>query len=139
MWFKFFLNWLEIYLFTELMLSFVSPTFLSYMWIYVKVCEKSVQVEDLRSLLTQESFATQIGMLWFNASPLSCVPQFPGNKRLNIYIWGHQEMCCINELLPPKFPNKGEGHIAYELLFPNIVMNYPEVQNECAFREANMI
>lgn len=48
-------------------------------------------------------------------------------------------MCYIDELLPLKFPNKGEEHIAYELLFPNIVMNYPEVQNKCAFREANMI
>lgn len=48
-------------------------------------------------------------------------------------------MCYINELLLLKFPNKGEEYIAYELLFPNKVMNYSEVQNKCAFREASII
>lgn len=87
----------------------------------------------MRSLLTQERFAAQTGMLWFNASLLSSVAECPSNKRPNMYVWGHQEMCYINELLLLKFPNKGEECIAFELLFPNIVMNYLDVQNKICF------
>lgn len=45
-----------------------------------------MQVEDLRSLLTQERFAAQTGMLWFNASLLSSVAECPSNKRPNMYV-----------------------------------------------------
>lgn len=97
------------------------PKIKSYMWIYVKVCEKNMQVKNLRSLLSQKTFETQMEILWFNASLVSCVPGCPSNKRLHVCIWGHQVMCYISELLLLKSPSKREEYIAYELLFPNIV------------------